>query len=287
MIIKKQSKIKDNEHGLYIVSTPIGNLKDITLRALEILKQSDFILCEDTRISKNLLNNHEIRSNMIANHKFNEKKNTLKIIEYLKSGKIISLISDAGTPTISDPGSILVNECVKNNIKIVPIPGPSVVATAVSISGFSDQFFFNGFLPDKKQQIIKELKRLSVFGSTVVLFVSPKKINKIIPEIKKYFSGRKIVICREITKLYEEFMRVNVDELTEFQKEPKGEITIVISEKKILENNSKYLSESDINIINKMINKFTIKEITDLICQNSEVSKKLVYNYCLKLKNEN
>ena len=131
------------------------------------------------------------------------------------------------------------------------------------------------------------MKRISVFGSTVVFFVSPKKINKIIPEIKTYFSGRKIVICREITKLYEEFSRANVDQLKEFQKEPKGEITVVISEKKIVENNSRNLSESDINIINKMIDKFTIKEITDLICQNSEVSKKLVYNYCLKLKNEN
>ena len=157
MIIKPQSKIKDNENGLYIVSTPIGNLKDITIRAVEILKQSDFILCEDTRISKNLLNKFEIKSKLISNHKFNEKKNTLKIIEYLKSGKIISLISDAGTPTISDPGSVLINECIKNNINIIPIPGPSAVATAISISGFSDQFFFYGFLPDKKQQITNEL----------------------------------------------------------------------------------------------------------------------------------
>ena len=286
MIIKPQSKIKDNENGLYIVSTPIGNLKDITLRAIEILKQSDLILCEDTRISKNLLNKYDIKSKLISNHKFNEKKNTLKIIENLKSGKIISLISDAGTPAISDPGSVLVNECAKNNIKIIPIPGPSAVATAISISGFSDQFFFNGFLPDKKQQIINDLKKLSGFGSTIVFFVSPKKINKIIPEIKKYFSERKVVICREITKFYEEFLRANVDELKEFQKEPKGEITVVISEKKIDENNSKNLSESDINKINKMINKLTIKEITDIICQNSKVSKKQVYNYCLKLKNE-
>ena len=286
MIIKPQSKIKGNENGLYIVSTPIGNLKDITIRAVEILKQSDFILCEDTRISKNLLNKYEIKSKLISNHKFNEKKNTLKIIENLKSGKIISLISDAGTPAISDPGSVLVNECAKNNIKIIPIPGPSAVATAISISGFSDQFFFNGFLPDKKQQIINDLKKLSGFGSTIVFFVSPKKINKIIPEIKKYFSERKVVICREITKFYEEFLRANVDELKEFQKEPKGEITVVISEKKIDENNSKNLSESDINKINKMINKLTIKEITDIICQNSKVSKKQVYNYCLKLKNE-
>ena len=287
MIIKTQSKIKDNENGLYIVSTPIGNLKDITLRAVEILKQSEFILCEDTRISKNLLNKYEVKSKLISNHKFNEKKNILKIIEYLKSGKMISLISDAGTPSISDPGSVLVNECVKNNIKIFPIPGPSAVATAVSISGFSDQFFFYGFLPEKKQQIANEFKRLSEFNSTLVFFVSPKKVNKIIPQIKEYFIERKIVFCREITKLYEEFIRVNVDDLELFQKEPKGEITVVISEKKNQKIGSKNLSESDINIINKMINKFTIKEITHLICQNSNVSKKIVYNYCLKLKNEN
>ena len=287
MIIKPQSKIKDNENGLYIVSTPIGNLKDITIRAVEILKQSDFILCEDTRISKNLLNKYEIKSKLISNHKFNEKKNTLKIIEYLKSGKIISLISDAGTPAVSDPGSVLVNQCVKNNIKIVPIPGPSAVATAISISGFSDQFYFNGFLPEKKQQATNELKRLSEFGSSLVFFVSPKKINKIIPEIKKYFSQRKIVVCREITKLFEEFLRVNVDELEVFEKEPKGEITVVISEKKNDINSSKILSESDMNIIKKMIDKLTTKEITDLISQNSKVSKKDIYRYCLKLKNEN
>ena len=287
MIIKPQSKIKDNEKGLYVVSTPIGNMKDITIRAIEILKQSDFILCEDTRISKNLLNKYEIKSKLISNHKFNEKKNILKIIQYLRSGRIISLISDAGTPTISDPGSILVNECIKNNINIIPIPGPSAVATAISISGFSDQFYFNGFLPEKKQQVKNELKRLSEFGSSLIFFVSPKKINKIIPEIKKYFSQRKIVICREITKVFEEFLRVNVDELDVFEKEPKGEITVVISEKKNDIKSSKILSESDMNIIKKMIHKLTTKEITDLISQNSKVSKKDIYRYCLKLKNEN
>ncbi len=284
MIIKSQSKKKHNQNGLYIVSTPIGNLKDITLRAIEILKQSEFILCEDTRVSQNLLYKYEIKSKLISNHKFNEKKNIVKIIEYLKSGKLISLISDAGTPTVSDPGSILVNECIKNNIKVVPIPGPSAVTTAVSISGFSDQFFSYGFLPAKRQQITDELKRLSQLSSTLVFFVSSKKINKIIPEIKKNFINRKIVICREITKFYEEFIRVNIDDLELFQKEPKGEITIVISEKKNHINSSKNLSESDINIINKMIGKLTIKEITDLICQNNKVSKKLIYNYCLKLK---
>ena len=287
MIIKPQSKINHNENGLYIVSTPIGNLKDITFRAVEILKQSEFILCEDTRVSKNLLNKYEIKAKLVANHKFNEKKNILKIIEYLKLGKIISIISDAGTPTISDPGSLLINECVKNNIKIMPIPGPSAVAAAISVSGFSDQFYFHGFLPEKKQQITNELKRLSECGSSLVFFVSPKKINKIIPEIKKNFSERKIVICREITKLFEEFLRVNVDELKVFKKEPKGEITVVISEKKKEINNSKNLTESDMNLINKMIDKLTTKEITELISRISRVSKKDIYRYCVKLKNEN
>ena len=155
MTIKLQSQIKNDESGLYLVSTPIGNLKDITFRAIEILKKSDFILCEDTRVSKNLLNKYEIKSKLISNHKFNEKKNTEKIIDHLKSGKTISLISDAGTPSISDPGAILVNECVKQEIRIFSIPGPSAVASAVSISGFSEKFFFYGFFPEKKKNIRK------------------------------------------------------------------------------------------------------------------------------------
>ena len=286
MIIKPQFKLKEYENGLYLVSTPLGNLKDITLRAIEVLQQSDYILCEDTRTSKNLLDKYQIKSKLISNHKFNEKKNALKIIEYLKSGKIISLISDAGTPSISDPGSILVNECINNDIRIFPIPGPSAVAVAVSISGFSDKFLFCGFLPDKKQELSNELKKFSEFENTLVFFISPKKINKIIPEIKKNFSGRKIVFCREISKIYEEFIRKNVDELELFEKEPKGELTVVISERKINKNISKKLTESDKNIIKKMINKLSTKEITEILSQFTETSKKEIYNYCLELKNE-
>ena len=286
MIIKPQFKLKEYENGLYLVSTPLGNLKDITLRAIEVLQRSDYILCEDTRISKNLLDKYKIKSKLISNHKFNEKKNIVKIIEYLNSGKIISLITDAGTPSISDPGSVLVNECIDNDIKIFPIPGPSSVAAAISVSGFSDKFLFCGFFPDKKNQLSSELKKFSEFENSLVFFISPKKINKIIPEIKKNFTGRKIVFCREITKIYEEFIRKNVDELEIFEKEPKGELTVVISEKKINKNISKKLNESDMNIIKKMINKLSIKEITDILSQSSSVSKKEIYNYCLKLKNE-
>jgi 16S rRNA (cytidine1402-2'-O)-methyltransferase len=286
MIIKPQFKLKEYENGLYLVSTPLGNLKDITLRAIEVLEKSDYILCEDTRISKNLLDKYQIKSKLISNHKFNEKKNLVKIIEFLKSGKIISLISDAGTPSISDPGSILVNECIENNINIFPIPGPSAVPASVAISGFSDRFLFYGFFPEKKQELISELKKLSEFEGTLVFFVSPKKINKIIPEIKKNFIGRKIVFCREITKKFEEFIRKNIDELEPFEKEPKGELTLVISEKKIDKKISQNLNESDMNIIKKMINKLSTKEITEILSQVTKVSKKEIYNYCLMLKNE-
>ena len=286
MIIKSQLQTNDNENGLFLVSTPIGNLKDITLRALEILKKSTYILCEDTRVSRILLDRYEIKSNLISNHKFNESKNLNKIIELLKSGEIISLISDAGTPSISDPGAILVNECVRNEIKIIPIPGPSAVATAVSISGFSEKFIFYGFLPEKKQVITNVFDQISKFNDTCVFFVSSKKVNRIIPELKKFFSGRKIVFCREISKLYEEFIRKNVDDLEMFSKELKGELTIVISEKKNEKNPSQELNESDMNIIKKMINKLTIKEITEIISHNKDISKKEIYNYCLKIKNE-
>ncbi len=286
MNIKSQSQIKAFKNGLYIVSTPIGNLGDITLRAIEILKNSDFILCEDTRVSKTLLKKYEIKSKLISNHKFNERKNINKTIDYLKLGKIISLISDAGTPSISDPGAVLINECVKNNIGIFSIPGPSAVASAISLSGFSEKFIFYGFLPEKKLSLINELRKLSYFESSLVFFVSPRKINRIIPELKKNFSGRKIVFCREISKLYEEYIRKDVDDIEIFEKEPKGELTVVISEKIIDKKTSQVLSESDKNTISIMINKLSIKEIVKVLSKNNDVSKKEIYNYCLKLKNE-
>ena len=276
----------DLKKGLYVISTPIGNLGDITLRSIEILKKSDFILCEDTRVSKKLLDKFEIKTKLISNHKFNEFKNLSKLIELLKKNRIVSMISDAGTPGISDPGSILINECLNENINVIPLPGPSAVTTAVSISGFDDKYLFYGFFPDKDKMIKEELNKLSNLNFCLVFFISPKKINKIIPYLKDYFNDRKILICREISKFYEEYIRSNVDKLELFKNEPKGELTIVISEKKIDKKNSNNLSESDKRNINKMINKLTIKEITFFINQNSKASKKQIYDYCLKLKNE-
>ena len=272
--------------GLYIVSTPIGNLSDITLRALEVLKKSDYILCEDTRTSKNLLDRYEIKSKLISNHKFNEKKNLSKIIEILKSGCIVSLISDAGTPSVSDPGAILINECLINKIDIFPIPGVSAVSSAVSISGFNEKYFFYGFFPEKNKKLNEDFEKLKNLDGCIVFFISPRKFNRSVKDIKHYFSDRKILICREMTKFYEEYIRTNIDKLEPFKLDPKGELTIVISEKVKEKNSSIILKESDKKNIKKMIKKLSIKDITNVISQNSNVPKKEIYNYCLKLKNE-
>ncbi|MDA9927974.1 16S rRNA (cytidine(1402)-2'-O)-methyltransferase [Candidatus Pelagibacter sp.] len=286
MILHTENINNKVKSGLYIVSTPIGNLSDITLRALEVLKKSDYVLCEDTRISKNLLERYEIKSKLIVNHKFNEKKNLLKVTDILKSGSIVSLISDAGTPSISDPGAILVSECVSSGIDIFPIPGASAVSSAVSISGFNEKYFFYGFFPEKNSKLKEDFERLANLEGCIVFFISPRKFNRSIKDLKHYFSNRKILVCREMTKFYEEYIRADVETLEPFKSDPKGELTIVISEKVKEKNSSIILKESDKMNIQKLIKKLSIKDITDLISQNTNVSKKEIYNYCLKIKNE-
>ena len=272
--------------GLYIVATPIGNLKDMSHRAIDILSQSDYILCEDTRVSKNLLKKFNINSNLISYHKFNEKKNLSRVIKLLKSGCLISLISDAGTPMISDPGTLLINECLKNNIHISLVPGPSAVSSAISVSGFKDRFLFYGFLPEKKKLLENDFQVLSKLNFSIVLFIPAKKINKNIPILKKYFSGRKILICREMTKIYEEFLREEIDDLKIFEQGLKGELTVVISDFETINNTVQKLTESDKDIIKKTIDKLSVKEIVNLISRNNEIPKKEIYKYCIELKDE-
>ncbi len=273
--------------GLYCVATPIGNLGDITLRALETLKSSDLILCEDTRVSKKLLDKFEINKKLMSNHKFNEKKNIKVILDLLRNEKIISLVSDAGTPAISDPGRILINECISNNINIYPIPGSSAVSAAVSISGFSDKYFFCGFLPEKKSHLIDLFKSLSNLNFSIVFFISPKKLDKVIPFLKNYFNGRNILISREITKYHEEYIRSSINNLSEVNISTKGEITIVISENINFDKSLKVLEESDKKKIEKLIKKMTTKDIIKTINSEKKVPKKLIYKYCMDLKNEN
>ena len=279
MISQSQKK------GLYLVSTPIGNLGDLTFRALEILKNSELILCEDTRVSIKLLNHFNIKTQLIAFHKFNERKKTKDIMNHLKNGKIISLISDAGTPTISDPGKLLVQECISNDIPITPIPGASSVITSLSISGFSDKFIFFGFLEEKKNKLIKELEILSKMDCSIVLFIPPKKLIKNLERVINYFKKREIVLCREMTKIHEEFIRCKVEDLKKIKIYDKGELTIVISEIKEGTNSFGFLTESDKKIIKTMLKNKSIKDIIKKF-SNKKIPKKIIYDSCLKLKNE-
>ena len=269
---------------LYIVSTPIGNLDDITLRALDVLKNSDIILCEDTRRSIKLLSHYKISKKLISYHKFNEKKQILDIIEYFKEGKILSLISDAGTPLLSDPGRILINHCLKNLINIVPIPGVSSITAASSVSGFKDQFLFYGFLPKTETELYKALELLSQIKYSLIFFSPSKKINFYLKGFKKFFSGRKILIAREITKIHETFIREEIDNIKPLKDPIKGELTIVISE----DNNKsiKIDEEKIVNKIKKYLKKYSLKDTVNLIVETEKINKKKIYNLSLKVKNE-
>ena len=271
-------------YNLYIVSTPIGNLDDITFRAIDVLKNSDIILCEDTRRSLKLLNYLKIKKKLISYHKFNEKKQVSKIIEYIKQGKILSLISDAGTPLLSDPGRILVDQCIQNKFEVIPIPGVSSITAAMSVSGFRDQFLFYGFLPKTENELEKILGRLSLNSFALIFFVPALKINFYLKKFKKYFSGRKLLIAKELTKIHEMFYRKDIDDVKEFENKMKGELTIIISEKYI---EKKVLDEEKIvNKAKKYLKKYTLKDTVDLILESEKINKKKIYNLCLKVKNE-
>ena len=274
--------------GLYIVSTPIGNLEDITLRALKVLKNSNKILCEDTRRSLKLLNHYNIKKKLFSHHKFNEKKTTSAVIEFIKKGEVVSLISDAGTPIISDPGLILLKECIKEKIKVFPIPGVSAVTTAISVSGFEEKYFFYGFLPKKDSELEKIAKELKNYNFNLVFFIPAIKINFYVKFFKKYFAGRKIFIGKEMTKMHETFYRSKLDNLNSFKNKMKGELTVVLSKnveqktlKKTTFNDQKLTLE-----INKYLKIYTLKDVVNLISEKHNLPKKQVYNLCLKIKND-
>ena len=270
--------------GLYLVSTPIGNMEDITLRALNVLRKSDVILCEDTRRSGKLLSYFQIKSKLLPYHKFIEKKISNNIIDSIKKNKVISLVSDAGTPTISDPGLILVNKCINESLSVYPIPGPSAVTSAISVSGFSDQYLFYGFLTKKENELDKTLKNLYNLNYSIVFFIPASKINFYISKFKKYFLDRKILIAKEMTKLHEDFIRGKVTSIKDLSENLKGELTVVLSEKNKEKNFQQKISESVKIEIKKMLKKYSHKDVVEFVSKKEDLPKKIVYDFCLKLK---
>ena len=270
--------------GLYLVSTPIGNMTDLTFRAVDVLEKSDIILCEDTRRSGKLLSYFQIKNKLLPYHKFNEKKVSNKIVDFIKKNKIVSLISDAGTPAISDPGMIIVNKCIKENLNVYPVPGATATTSAVSVSGFSDQYLFYGFLTKKEKQIEYVLKKMSNLDYSIVFFIPASKINFYISKFKKYFHDRKIVIAKEMTKIYEEFIRSDVSSIQNLPESLKGELTIVLSEKIKKKNINNEITESVRIEIKKMLKKYSLKDVVEFVSKKENLPKRLIYNFCLKIK---
>lgn len=220
--------------SLFIVATPIGNLKDITLRALEVLKAADYILCEDTRVTGRLLHTYEIDKKMVSLNEFNEEGKTAGIISDLISGSNIALVSDAGTPLISDPGYKLAREAIKNGVKVEVLPGPSAVISALAISGLPpDKFIFIGYPPKKEgkqKDLFEKIKANSEnIKATVILYESPFRLLKTLTAIKEVFGDIEICICRELTKMHEEVKRGRISELIEYfeGKGAKGEFVVL------------------------------------------------------------
>ena len=224
-----------------------------------------------------------IKKKLIPFHKFNEKKEVNKIIKYINEGKILSLISDAGTPIISDPGLLLIKECVKQNINVSPIPGVSSIVAAMSVAGFSDKFIFYGFLPKAEKELNKVLLQFKDLDFSIVFFIPANKINFYLKIFKISFEGRDIMIAREMTKIYESFYRGSLSSIKMFDKSLKGELTIVISEKY----NKKTISINNDEIKKQAmiyLKKYSLKDTADLISKTEKISRKLAYEICLKLK---
>jgi 16S rRNA (cytidine1402-2'-O)-methyltransferase len=219
------------QNSLYIVSTPIGNLKDITLRALEVLKEVDFVACEDTRVTGFLLNHYEIKKELLSLNANNELQRAGYVLDRIANGESCALVSDAGTPAISDPGIRLISSAVKRNINVITVPGPSALTAALTLSGLpTNAFVFEGFIPQKKGRQ-KKLKELSDEQRTIVIYESAYRIEKLINELHEYMPGRVVAVCREITKKFEEVWRGYPKDILDTlnEKTVKGEFVIVIA----------------------------------------------------------
>lgn len=270
------------EPGLYIVSTPIGNIKDITLRAIETLQNSDFIACEDTRVSKKLMSVYKINSPMILYHEHNAPKVRHIIINKLKENKVISLISDAGTPLVSDPGYKLLKEAISNNLYVTVIPGVSSVISSITLSGLpTDRFMFIGFLPSKKNARKKYLEDLLYVDCSIVFFESSKRIIKSLNDIFDILGNRYIAVCRELTKKFEDVLRGNLSDILDNVNNlllPKGEFTVVIEG---FSGVTFTTEELDKAIINSMKEERYLKNTVDIVAKKFKISKRKVYQRAL------
>jgi len=274
--------------NLYLVPVPIGNLRDITLRALEILQKVEIIAAEDTRITRSLLSHYQIKSGrLISLHKYNEKKRIPEILELLEQGKDIAVVSDAGSPGISDPASLLVQEAIDHQINIIPLPGATAIIPALTASGFNtESFLFLGFLPLTAKHRKEKLSLIKNSIHTVILYEAPHRIKRTLTELSEYIDNRRICLAREITKIYEEFIRGNIqDIITNFNIKEKGEFVIVIEGNK----RSEQIDRTEINqYIEELLGQgLSSKTIAQMVANRFRISANSAYSMVLKLKGGN
>ena len=286
--LAKDGKAQSSDGVLYVVATPIGNLEDITLRALRVLKEVDFILCEDKRITLKLLNKYQIKTNLISFHKFNESKKLEEIISLFKSRKNIALVSDAGAPLISDPGSNLISTAWKNNIQIVSIPGPSALTTTLSVCPLNvSEFLFLGFLPSEKTKRNKTITSLKERSRTVVLFIAPHDLRKYLNEIYGVYPDIDVFYARELTKIYEEYWCGKIKDLLDLleNKTLKGEIVLGLNFGNIT--NDYALSKNEIlyNMKSYITSGHSLKETSKIIAKKFNLSSKSLYDLYIRKGN--
>jgi len=274
---------------LYIVSTPIGNLSDISSRAIKVLKDADIIACENSRHTKKLLSHYSVDTRLTSYHEHNEITKSQKLVEELKDGKNIALVSDAGTPSISDPGYRIVKLAIKNSIPVVPIPGPSSVISALTVSGLPpDKFTFLGFLPKTKNQIEKLCDQYINEPHTLIFFESPRRIKKSLKFILDILGNREASVCRELTKMHEEIVCGTLNELSEIfndREDIKGEVTLVIKgyqldTKDSLNNDLKALSNR-LKTLKKL--RLSLKDSVKVVCEDYSMPKKVIYEKALEI----
>lgn len=281
--MKQNSYNSDIKGKLYLIPTPIGNLDDITLRALNTLKEVDIVFAEDTRETFILLKYYNINKKIESCHKYSEMKNKEKILKILKEGKTIGFVSDRGTPLISDPGNFVVNEVIKENIPVIALPGATALIPALNMSGLdNERFLFYGFLNNKKNAAKKELNKLKDVEYTMIFYESPRRLKTTLELMFEAFGNRKISIVREISKLHEEIIRDSIENVTKIIDDIKGEIVIVVEKKK--NNKLETISTNYIELVKEMQEEgYSKKDAIKEVSLKYNISKNKLYEECKEL----
>jgi len=269
--------------GLYIVATPIGNLRDITLRALDVLKGADAVLCEDTRVTSRLFSAYGIDRPLVAYHDHNARKVMPRILDRLRDGQVLALVSDAGTPLVSDPGYRLVRQAVKNGIAVTPIPGASAMLAALAVAGLpTDRFLFAGFLPEKSGARKRALEEVADIGATLVFYESPRRLAASLKDMAETFGNREAAVCRELTKLHEEARRARLDELASYYEEagaPRGEVVVLVGPPTEAEE-----PVQDVDaLLRAALEETSLKDAAARVARLTGAPKREVYNRALEL----